>query len=363
MRIGIDARELARLHLESLGRIVLRQLPYIEADEVVLYSDDPVSPKVISLASHVSNIVRGRTNTGGIDALRYLRWVSAQARSSGVDVLYQINHFSPFRIPGVKQITVIHDLYPLERVEPVSGITRFEYRSLLRRSLEVSDAVVAVSEVTRETIIKHFGAKYSNKLYVNPNGIEKPSVASCPAFDSRLSDGFLLVLGRVCFWKGYDRILSLYPRIKELTGLKLVFAGRADSEVAQHRLLSAMERDCDIIWLDYVSDEQREWLYLNCEALLYASRYDGFGLPPLEAAIRGTKALVNDIPVLREVTEGKGRYIPYYENDSVAVAKIIGELRDSNRTPENLVRQVALNTTWEKNARRLNEIVCKVYRG
>lgn len=359
MKLAIDARELARTNLESLGRILLRQLPQINADEIILLSDVPICHPDVIVQPRISNVAWGRRNTGGIQALRYLKWVVQESKDCGADIIYQINHFAPFRAPGIKQVTVIHDLYPLSGIEPVSAIRKLGYMSMIWRSLSISDAIIAVSATTKTSIIKQFGAHYAKKIFVNPNGVELPSNSDPSSLENRIRGKYLLVLGRVCYWKGYDRILRLYPLIKAATGCKLVFAGRVDGKEAARDITSAIAKDDDIVWLDYVADEQREWLYANCEALLYASRYDGFGLPPLEAAIRGVKVIMSDIPVLREVTEGKGHYVDFDDIDTAA-GNVVRILNEPNDITEQVLRQIALRTSWQANAQRLNDIISEV---
>jgi glycosyltransferase involved in cell wall biosynthesis len=72
----------------------------------------------------------------------------------------------------------------------------------------------------------------------------------------------------------------------------------------------------------YVSDADLRALLTGAAALLYPSRYEGFGTPPLEAWACGTPALVADIPVLRESTEGRATYLP--TGDVAAWAAAIG---------------------------------------
>jgi glycosyltransferase involved in cell wall biosynthesis len=62
--------------------------------------------------------------------------------------------------------------------------------------------------------------------------------------------------------------------------------------------------------LDHVTDERLRTLLTGAEALLYPSRYEGFGLPPLESAACGTPAIVSDLPVLRESTQGNATFVP-----------------------------------------------------
>ena len=65
-----------------------------------------------------------------------------------------------------------------------------------------------------------------------------------------------------------------------------------------------------VLRLGYVADDDLRALLTGASALVYPSRYEGFGTPPLEAWACGTPALVSDIPVLRESTEGRAVYVP-----------------------------------------------------
>ena len=62
--------------------------------------------------------------------------------------------------------------------------------------------------------------------------------------------------------------------------------------------------------LGHVDDATVRGLLSGAAVLLYPSRYEGFGLPPLEAEACGTPSLVADLPVLRESTGGRATYVP-----------------------------------------------------
>jgi glycosyltransferase involved in cell wall biosynthesis len=68
--------------------------------------------------------------------------------------------------------------------------------------------------------------------------------------------------------------------------------------------------------LGAVAPEELEWLYAHASIVLVPSRYEGFGLPLLEAAQRGVAVLASDIPALRETGEGVARFVPVGDVDA-----------------------------------------------
>ena len=65
----------------------------------------------------------------------------------------------------------------------------------------------------------------------------------------------------------------------------------------------------NVVFPGYISDAYMKWLTGHAKALLFPSRAEGFGIPPLEALALGTPAIVSDIPVLREIYGNTVRYI------------------------------------------------------
>jgi glycosyltransferase involved in cell wall biosynthesis len=102
--------------------------------------------------------------------------------------------------------------------------------------------------------------------------------------------------------------------------------------------------------LGYVSDDELRALLTGASALVYPSRYEGFGLPPLEAWACGTPALVADIPVLRETTGGAGELLPVGDAEAWAEA-ICRAVRGEVTAPPPLAR------TWGDAGRELAEIL------
>jgi glycosyltransferase involved in cell wall biosynthesis len=70
----------------------------------------------------------------------------------------------------------------------------------------------------------------------------------------------------------------------------------------------------------YLADGDLVALLTGAAVLLYPTRYEGFGLPPLEAIACGTPAVVSDLPALRESTQGLARTVPVGDVDGWAAA-------------------------------------------
>jgi glycosyltransferase involved in cell wall biosynthesis len=135
-----------------------------------------------------------------------------------------------------------------------------------------------------------------------------------------------------------------------------VAAHRIATSVVPHRLVltghahrnfaPVVVPDLDtVVRPGYVADTDLRALLAGAAALLYPSRYEGFGTPPLEAWACGTPALVSDIPVLRESTEGRAVYLP--PGDVAAWADgIVSAVRDELTAP------APATWTWDDAARQ-----------
>jgi glycosyltransferase involved in cell wall biosynthesis len=78
--------------------------------------------------------------------------------------------------------------------------------------------------------------------------------------------------------------------------------------------------DPTVVQTGHVTDDELLALLTGAAALLYPSKYEGFGLPPLEAWACGTPALVSDLPVLRESTEERATFLPLGDIEAWAAA-------------------------------------------
>ena len=110
----------------------------------------------------------------------------------------------------------------------------------------------------------------------------------------------------------------------------------------------------NVLYLGYQSDERVKALIENAKALVFPSRYEGFGIPPLEAIALGTPTIVSDIEVLREIY---GNCASYLDPDDSSVS--LDELLKSKRaSSESLLKE----HSWEAASRKWLRLIDKLCR-
>lgn len=226
---------------------------------------------------------------------------------------------SPFWIrpqrSRVRCVLTLHDVIPLAMPRGTSVLRRWAYRWELRRAAR-ADAVLTVSRSSREEIIRWTSIPAS-RVHVVTEGVPPPSgTMSRPA---RVPEGaFALVVGANRAHKGHDTLAAAWRTLGTAPPLALVAAG----PIAPTRfsLATAARATPGIHAIGPVSPPELEWLYTHATLVLVPSRYEGFGLPLLEAAAHGTPVIASDIPALRETGDGVARFVPAGDTDAWAAA-------------------------------------------
>jgi glycosyltransferase involved in cell wall biosynthesis len=207
----------------------------------------------------------------------------------------QIAHFQhalPLGYHG-RSVVTVHDLH-FEHDPTVMGrIDRLTFKTVVPRAVRRADHVLAVSEATKRDIVDLYGIPAA-KITVTPHGVDP---AFAPGDGAR--GGFILFVGAVQARK--DPLAA--ADAAAAVGLPLVVVG-PEKEPALASELRA--RGADV--RGWVEQGELARLYREADALVLPSRFEGFGVPVLEAMASGLPVVLSDDAALAEVAGTAGVY-------------------------------------------------------
>ena len=190
----------------------------------------------------------------------------------------------PLRAPCPSVVTV-HDLSFERRHDLMGRKDRFVFRRVVPRAVRGAERVLTVSERTKRDLVELYEVP-PERVVVTPNGVD-PAFAPGPG-----PHDYVLAVGAIQRRK--DQLAAL--RAAAEVGLPLVVAGpEKDTAVAAELRQGGARLE------GYVDTERLAELYRGAACLVQASRYEGFGLPVLEAMASGTPVVAVREPALEEV--------------------------------------------------------------
>jgi glycosyltransferase involved in cell wall biosynthesis len=219
------------------------------------------------------------------------------------------------RANGVKLVVTLYDLIVLiwEREYLQNWAVRQRYLARLGM-LRTADAVLAISQQTADDAVRLLGID-RRRIFVVYAGVSdlfapspQPSGRIVEELQRRipaLRPGFFLYAGAMDHRKNLRALIEAYALLPERTRQvhQLVIVSRlpgADGPALQ-QLARRLGIDRQTVWTDYVPDETLARLYQACEAFVFPSLYEGFGLPVVEAQRCGAPVLAGDNSSLREI--------------------------------------------------------------
>jgi len=368
--IYINANTLSDNQLGSLGRYTLSVatlLNKINNYKIILLSDVPVNQDLLNLIRPNDIIIKGE-KVRGIKSflLEYLPWVYSIINKYKPDIFFEPQNYLLENLQNTKSIVVIHDLYPLEEISNRDFLRKNLFKHFIKKTLNNANIILTPSIFTKERIYYFFG-EYKN-IYPIYHGVDLNNYCTSSVGDSKLHEiniknkDFIFYVGRLCRWKGTDILLDLARDLKDKFNIKLVLAGSPIEKDILSKI-DELKNENIIEYLGFIDDLEKISLISKSIAFIYPSRYDGFGQPPLEASKAGTLAIMSNIPVLREVTKGKGVFFDI-KNAQVSLLHTINELTKNKEEfltkNSDLKEYIEKNLTWENYIVKLDIIVNKL---
>lgn len=257
-------------------------------------------------------------------------------------------HFPHYNVPVVyrgRYVVTVHDLIHLIFPEFLGSRAKYLYaKAVMTQALKRSDRILTVSENSKQDILKYFPKTEKTKISVVGSSIDddfgildrRESDGLCSRFNIPRGKRLLLYVGNLKPHKNLRKLLEAFSLLNREDTL-LILAGKA----FQNFSLSGQEKDLEIqdrvIHTGLISKEELIGLYNLADVFVFPSRYEGFGLPPLEAMACGTPVVASSSSSIPEVVGDAALLVD--EMDAAALAAGIQRLLDDPALAREYIRR------------------------
>ncbi len=327
VKILFDVREASR-NVTGIGTYV-RNL----AREILAYEDPGVVCRCVPPSTeppHAKTV-----SPLPVQAIHFLRnltwkqfWLPAMARRERADVLVCMDPLGPLSCPS-RTALIIYDLIFFTSGAQSDAWTRY-WRAMVPRSARRADLIFTLSRASKAEIIERLGIP-AEKIVVFHTGVSDrfQPPADDPGEKERarralgLPPSYILTVGAHDPRRNLKTLLAAYRALKTKgpTGQKLVVVGpKTPHSQEVLRTTRSLGLEEDVLYLDYVPNEELPPYYGLADLYVYPSSEEGFGLTPLEAMACGCPVVTSRTSSLPEVVGDAAALVDPTDADELAEA-------------------------------------------
>ncbi|XDD44182.1 glycosyltransferase family 4 protein [Leptospira sp. WS60.C2] len=321
-KVGLDARPLST-RVSGVGRLIaetLKAFPNSEKYEFLLFSHLPIHSDHKSVLD-LPNVrwVEG----GGIlkwkGGLYYNLYIPFYTWTHQLDLFWGSQQVLPPCLPkDLKAILTYCDLVLYLFPNTMRWIAKMQQRLFQAYSVRRSSFILSISQQTSDDMCKKFGypVEKTGVAYPGVNPIEMTKLLDTP-ISNRVKDlgtGYLLSVSTIEPRKNYPFLLEVYREYRKKNPHHYrpwVIVGKIGWESPEFIEELIQERTLykDILILDSVSDSELQHVYKRAGLFVFASKYEGFGIPLVEALFHHIPCIVSDIPTFHEIGKEGIQYL------------------------------------------------------
>ena len=265
----------------------------------------------------------------------------------------------PSHLPGKRGawILTIHDLnFLIEKSQDKSDA----YLLRLQRNVDNADYITTISRYTKGLIESNLDLK-GKEVRVIYNGIAPNNRLALkkPAFIGDMK--FFFTIGVFNKKKNFH---TLIPVMQHFRDYNLIIAGNNDTVYGEEirKEISKLGMENRIVLPGKISEEEKYWLYNNCEAFLFPSLAEGFGMPVIEAMKAGKPVFMSDFTSLPEVGGEAAFYFRNFDHSDMAF-KIKSGLDAVSNNQDHFQKLFQINSqkfTWENCIKQYLELYSEI---
>ena len=283
-----------------------------------------------------------------------------QTANLGDGVVGHVPYFAPPHYHNFPLVATIHDLIPVVLPEYRGNFLVRLYTSLVMAAAHKADAIITVSYAAKRDVVERLNVS-EDDVHVIHEAADTRFSPDIPYEDVKavrrrydLPERFLFYLGGVDVRKNIGTLFAALSKLPE--DVSLVVAGRTrhgKAALFPDWVRQATESDVGhrVRFLGGVPEADKPLLYRAATVFTFPSRYEGFGLDPMEAMACGTPVVCSDTTSLPEVVGDGGILVA--PDDADAWAAAIGRLWDSNQERAHYAERAltrARSFSWDRTA-------------
>ena len=266
----------------------------------------------------------------------------------------------------IRIFAVVYDMFPVQYPELFDSPAFVSvFKNWHNMILDKADDIICISKTTADMVEKYYNELHFNrskplKLHYFHMGADIPTQDSNARQKMRdFVDGDLpvfLMVGTIEPRKGHEVVLkALQKAIHDNKPFKLLLIGKNGWRNDSFLQTLARDKKCFdkyVLWIKDGKDAELHWAYQHTDALIAASKDEGFGLPIIEAAHFGLPVICSDIPIFHEVAGENATYFKALDSD--ALAEIIDIWTHEGKHPDSKLIKLY---TWSECAQEILDIL------
>lgn len=334
--------------------------------------DSPLTPYVNGTTYHSVFSGEGKVVYGGNlfdEVERYRLAGAAIARREKYDIIYAHDwlSFGPAmeakRISGKPLVVHVHAT-EFDRSGGPNGVHGHVYE-IEKAGMEAADRVIAVSEYTKQIIVREYGIPES-KVRVVHNGVDEATLPAGPEMRRMRAlkeAGYKLVLflGRLTLQKGPDYFLKAAKKVLEHNKkVMFIVSGSGDMDAHMVELTARLGISSNVIFTGFLTGGDRHEMYTAADLFVMPSVSEPFGITPLESMRLGTPVLISKQSGVSEVVQHALK-ADFWDIDEMTnkILAVVGSDALSTELSENGKKEAA-RLTWDAAGLKVEGIITQL---
>jgi len=271
--------------------------------------------------------------------------------------LIHVQNFAPFK-KTVPIVNTVHDVCFKTYPKTFSLKSKIAFNLFFESSLKKSDVIIVPSQFVKNMLLRYYPFLDEKKIFVTHEAADlvfkyiknKKVVKIFLKKRFNIDYSYFLVVGNIEPRKRPKEIIHAFKKIlKKYPKTLLVFSG-------PNKLKLKEEKNIRI--LEYVSDEELNYLYNGALALIYFSLCEGFGLPLVEVQKTKTPIICSDVSVFKEIINNT-----VFAKDENKLTQAMCFFLKLNKNKNNYHKKLKLENqfSWLKTSKKIINIYRKLY--